>query len=178
LSKIPDDKDVILTSQYQHVPVQDAENFNQQIPFYDSLNFRLKSLPGGLGKIAVRFKSDVIIAQGNHSARSTNYNRNMGYISGNKIGLDMRHFAMRSVAQVEKKYWNGAKANILGQKLGVLPHHAGTHWTAFMHEVKDKGIKQASIDRFNNSVQSKDECIEDPLPMRQGFELFRELIAR
>lgn len=166
LSKIPDDKDVILTSQYQHVPVQDAENFNQQIPFYDSLNFRLKSLPGGLGKIAVRFKSDVVIAQGNHSARSTNYNRNMGYISGNKIGLDMRHFAMRSVAQVEKKYWNGAKANILGQKLGVLPHHAGTHWTAFMHEVKDKGIKQASIDRFNNSVQSKDECIEDPLPMR------------
>ena len=73
---------------------------------------------------------------------------------------------------------NGANANNLGQRLGVLSKNSGIHWSAFTAEVTEKGLKQAAIDRFNSHVRLQEDCIEDPLPMKQAFELFEELIAR
>jgi len=178
ISDIPSNKDIIFTNQYNHFPVKTATDFDFSIPFYDSLNFRFKSLSPGFGKIALRGKLDMIIAQGNHSANSINYNRNTHYIAGNKIGLDMRHFQMRSVKQTEKKYLNGANANNLGQKLGLLSKNSGTHWSAFTAEVTEKGLNQAAIDRFNSHVRPQEDCIQDPLPMKQAFKLFEKLIAQ
>ena len=83
-----------------------------------------------------------------------------------------------SVFQVEKKYWNGAKANIRAQKLGLINKDHGSHWTAFKKEVDEKGLRQSATDRFNSYVKSKDICIEDPLPMEDAFELFNELISQ
>ncbi len=173
LDKTPSKSDVILTMQYQHVPIETVDHLNGAEHFYKNIKFRIKSLSGGLGKVAVRPGIDVIIAQGNHSASSKT--RNLNYFGGNILGLDMRHFQMRSTAQTEKKYWNGAKANILAQKLGIISEGVGHHWTAFKEEVDRKGIKQSAIDRFNNSFQPKESCIEDPLPMEQAFKLFKEL---
>lgn len=178
LSHIPENKDIILTHQYNHFPIKNAQDSNFSQPFYDVLDFRLKTLSPGFGKVAVRSKPDITIAQGNHSARAINYYRNADYVAGNALGLDMRHFQMRSVFQVEKKYSNGAKANILGQKLGILSQAHGAHWTAFKKEVDEKGLKQAAIDRFNGHVRPANDCAYDPLPMREAFEAFEELILK
>jgi len=88
----------------------------------------------------------------------------------------MLHFQRRSVDQVKKKYSNGAKANILGQQKGVVKECDGDHWTKFDAEVKDKGLEQASKDRFNEWVQDKNNCIESPLPMDEVFALFHKII--
>ncbi len=178
LSKIPDSQEVILTLQHNHVPVEEFQDNKKHGVFYKNLNFRLKDLSGGFGKIAVRPGVDVIISQGNHSARTIMHNRGLKYVAGNEIGLDMRHFQMRSVFQVEKKYWNGAKANIRAQKLGLINKNSGVHWTAFKKEVDKKGLRQSAIDRFNSYTKSKKICVDDPLPMEQAFELFNELIAQ
>ena len=110
LSQIPVDNDIILTHQYNYTPINSADNYDFSLPFYDTLDYRYKSLPEGLGKVAVRAKHDMEIAQGNHSAHYLNYHKKTNCEAGNKLGLNMLHFPMRSVAQVEKKYWNGAKA--------------------------------------------------------------------
>ncbi|MFK7967655.1 MAG: glycosyltransferase family 2 protein [Rickettsiaceae bacterium] len=178
ISNIPSNKDIIFTSQYNHFPIKLNPYFDFSIPFYSSLNFRFKSLSPGFGKIALRGKLDMIIAQGNHSANPINYNRKANYVAGNKLGLDMRHFQMRSLKQTEKKYLNGANANNLGQKLGLLSKDYGTHWSSFSAEVREKGIKKAAIDRFNSHVRPQEDCIQDPLPMKQAFELFKKLIAQ
>ena len=178
LSKIPDNQEVIFTLQHNHVPVEEFKDNKKREVFYKNLNYRLKDLSDGFGKIAVRPGVDVIISQGNHSARTIMHKRGLGYAAGNEIGLDMRHFQMRSVFQVEKKYWNGAKANIRAQKLGLINKDHGSHWTAFKKEVDEKGLRQSATDRFNSYVKSKDICIEDPLPMENAFELFNELISQ
>lgn len=178
LTKIPDSQEVIFTLQHNHVPVEEFQDNKGRGVFYKNLNYRLKTLSAKFGKIAVRPDVDVIISQGNHSARVIEHNRGLEYAAGNEIGLDMRHFQMRSVFQVEKKYWNGAKANIRAQKLGLINENSGVHWTAFKKEVDQKGLRQSAADRFNSYVKSKDICVEDPLPMEKAFELFNELIAQ
>ena len=92
LSKIPDSQEVIFTLQHNHVPVEEFQDNKKHGVFYKNLNFRLKDLSGGFGKIAVRPGVDVIISQGNHSARTIMHNRGLKYVAGNEIGLDMRHF--------------------------------------------------------------------------------------
>ena len=176
LNKIPSKTDVILTMQYNHMPIKTAEHFTSSGYFHENINFRMKSLSGGLGKVAIRPRIDIVIAQGNHSASSKT--RSLNYSGGNTLGLDMRHFQMRSTAQTEKKYWNGAKANLLAQELGVVAKGKGVHWSSFKEEVDKKGIKQSSIDRFNNSCQPKEFCVKDPLPMMRAFKLFKELTDR
>lgn len=176
LAKIPDDKDVISIQVYNHHAIKDAENLESSIPFYDSLNFRLKNLSPDSDKVAVRATPDIVINQGNHKARSIEYYRSIGYIAGNTVGLDMRHFAIRSASQVITKYHNVSKANML--KLNLLPEDNTTHWTEFETEIKEKGLTQAGIDRFNNYVRSKEDCIQDPLPMPEALQLFDELTAK
>lgn len=182
LIQIPDNKDVVVTQAYNHRPIKASGNYEFSVPFYDNLNFRLKAL--GVPKVAVRAHLDIVIAQGNHSAEyhSAEYHKKSRirtrFIGGNKLGLDMRHFEMRSVNQVMKKYGNGSKANILAQKLGLIPESDGVHWTSFEKEMQEKGIENAAIDRFNGSVSSKEDCVQDPLPMREAMKLFEELTAK
>ena len=127
--------------------------------------------------MAVRANPDIIIAQGNHSAHNINYQRKVKYTAGNKLGLDMHHFQMRSVTQVETKYWNGAKAQLLGEKLGVLSKEYSNHWSSFKADVQEKGLRQAAMDRFNKNTQLKENCVQDPLPMLQAIKLFEELTS-
>ncbi len=174
LSNIPADKNVILTLQYQHLPAESADRFDATIPFYNSINYRENIL--SMPKIAIKPNSDFIIAQGNHIAYTNNTRNKLNYISGNLIGLDMRHFQRRSLAQVQKKYWNGARANIAAQNKQIIDMGTGPHWTSFMAEVNQKGLDKATEDRFNEFLVHKEKCIEDPLPMEEAFKLYNELI--
>ena len=173
LGKIPNKIDVILTMQHNHASIETAENFNSSGFFYENIKFRMKSLSGVVGKVAIRPRIDVIIEQGNHSAKSET--KILSVSGGNTLGLDIRHFQMRSIAQTEKKYWNGAKANLLAQELGLLSKSYGSHWDSFKDEIEVKGLKQSAIDRFNNSSRPKELCVEDPLPMERAYKLFKEL---
>jgi glycosyltransferase involved in cell wall biosynthesis len=173
LNKVPSDIDVILTLQYDHVPIESGENMSYSGNFYKDIPYRMKYFYGGLGKVALRPDMDIIIEQGNHLASSRT--RNLKYYAGNTLGLDMRHFQMRSPHQTEKKYWNGSKANLLAQELGVLAKGNGCHWDSFKEEVREKGIKQSALDRFNNHIRPKESCTEDPLPMDLAHKLFKEI---
>jgi hypothetical protein len=176
LSSIPDDKNVILTLQYDHMLTEKADKFNHDLPFYEAILYRNKTLSGGMGKIALKADADLIIAQGNHNAITTERTQGLRYISGNLIGLDMRHFQRRSLAQVQKKYWNGAQANIAAQNKKLISLAHGSHWSSFMTEVNEKGLNKATEDRFNEHVAPKENCVADPLPMEEAFKLYHELI--
>ncbi len=175
LANVPADKNVILTLQYDHMLTEKADQFNHNLPFYEAILYRNKTLSGGIGKIALKADANLIIAQGNHNA-ITKRTQSLQYISGNLIGLDMRHFQRRSLAQVQKKYWNGAQANIAAQNQKLISLDHASHWTSFMEEVKEKGLDKATEDRFNQFVAPKERCIEDPLPMEEAFKLYHELI--
>ena len=178
LSNVPQDKDIILTLQYQHLPTETADKINENLPFYDSITYRHKTLSSGLGKVAVKANPNIIIDQGNHNAHIINHTTNLNYISGNIIGLDMRHFQRRSLAQVRKKYWNGAQANIAAQSKKLIDMGQGIHWTSFMEEVNQKGLEQTTKDRFNEFVASKNDCVKDPLPVEEALNLFKEIITK
>lgn len=173
LKSVPANQDAILTLQYNHFFTETADKFDPSKPFYENIPYRLNVLEGTLGKIALRPRLDTIIEQGNHSIKLPGLTK---YAHGNKIGLDMRHFQRRSLEQINKKYSNGAKANIAGQKKGVVGIDAGTGWTKFQEEVDKKGLEQAVIDRFNEFVINKANAVHDPLPMQEAFALFEELV--
>lgn len=176
LLNIPADKNVILTLQYDHMLTEKADLFNHNLPFYEAILYRNKTLSGGLGKTVLKADADLIIAQGNHNVITKERTQSLQYISGNLIGLDMRHFQRRSLAQVQKKYWNGAQANIAAQNKKLISLDHGSHWSSFMTEVKEKGLDKATKDRFNEHVAPKEGCIQDPLPMEEAFKLYHELI--
>lgn len=179
LKNVPSDKDAIIIMQYNHFFVEKAHQFDSSKPFYESMPYRTNSLiKDGLttqfGRVAVRPKLDITIAQGYHLIKSHNEVL-IKYAKGNKLGLSMRHFPRRSIAQVKKKYLNGARANIAGQQKGVISPGDGTHWTAFQDEIQEKGVEQATIDRFNEFIVDKEIMLHDPLPMQEAFTLFEEL---
>jgi len=43
--------------------------------------------------------------------------------------------------------------------------------------VQEKSFLQAATDRFNNHVQPKENCVQDPIPMLQAIKLFEELTS-
>jgi hypothetical protein len=173
LDQISLDKNVILFGQYNYCPTKKHDSYDFQKPFYENLIFRTKLVPK-LGKIALRPRNDLVISQGNHRVFTK---QDLSYIAAGPLGLNMFHFQRRSPHQVAKKYMGGARANLLGKKLGILSWDCGNHWDAFYREAEKKGVNQAAIDSFNSHMLPIEKSVKDPLPMAEAFRLFEELVG-
>lgn len=177
LADVPKDKDEMLVIQYQQRPCDKYDKIDSSKPFYNSIvcRDRVLSSGGGLGKVAVRSNVTTQIRQGNHEAVVDGWN--LSKTSANILGLDMRHFAIRSVDQVYRKYWNGAHANIALKKKGG-PSTVGSHWDSFLDEVKDKGMMHASIDRFDRYVaEDKNSVIYDTIDFKKAESFYNKMLG-
>lgn len=84
-----------------------------------------------LDKVAARFRSDLVIAQGNHDA----------YYTGRGTRFDellvVRHFPYRSIAQLVRKVRNGAAAYAAGGD--SIPTEFGAHWRQWGELLDQRG---------------------------------------
>lgn len=92
--------------------------------------------PGGLPKVAFRWRPGAAIHQGNHGVDLP------GDVHRERL-LEVRHFPYRSAAQFVRKARNGAAA----YKAANLPEHEGAHWRAY-GEILDRHGVEALEDVF------------------------------
>ena len=76
--------------------------------------------PGALPKIAFRYQDGAVIGQGNH-------NVHLPAPGAGDVGIEIRHFMIRSVAQFVLKVRQGAAAYAATN----LPEDQGAHWRAW-----------------------------------------------
>jgi hypothetical protein len=80
-----------------------------------------RAAPGGLPKVACRWRDDLVIEQGNHGAR---YDGGATVLPGQLV---VRHFPYRSAEQFVRKARNGAQAYAATD----LPPDVGAHWRQY-----------------------------------------------
>lgn len=76
--------------------------------------------PGALPKVAFRYQEGAVIGQGNHSVA-------LPEPGSGDIGIEIRHFMIRSVDQFVSKVRQGARAYAATN----LPEDQGAHWRAW-----------------------------------------------
>lgn len=191
LDQVPDDIDAITTLCAQHRPMDGYYDYPKDLPFYERIPYRVNSIMGGkLGKTALRAtnRKNLVIAQGNHSIKNRkDYPKllqkklhlvgQIKYASGNALGLNMTEFSLRSIEQTHKKLSNGAKANMAAQNLGFIHKTNGSHWNEYAIEMQKFG-DNAPKKRFDETFISKNQAVNDPLPMKDSFALFYKIIDK
>ncbi|MBP7190696.1 MAG: glycosyltransferase family 2 protein [Rickettsiaceae bacterium] len=178
LADVPRDKDAILVAPYVQRPCVKRDKIDFSKRFYDVLCCQDKNIGQELGKVAIRSSFDVIVMQGNHHAMFANSKYLPQKVSGNILGLYMLHFHIRSVDQVYKKFWNGARANIaLKKKEGSYTGKNEGHWDAFVDEVQDKGALKAAIDRFDGYVADEGATIDDTIEFEKAKSFYDKIIG-
>jgi glycosyltransferase involved in cell wall biosynthesis len=109
--------------------------------------------PGALRKVAFRWNSNAVIAQGNHDVWLGLPNVDL------LAGLELRHFPYRNVDQFVRKALNGAAAYAETN----LPAHEGAHWREYA----------ALYDRFGESALRDvyEQWFYFPAPVTAGMVL-------
>jgi hypothetical protein len=119
--------------------------------------------PLPLGKVAFRWRSDAVIAQGNHGVRYGDCG-----IPGDALtsrNFEIRHFPYRSKEHFVRKAVNGAAAYAATS----LDPSAGSHWRAY-GQVIDEGGTEAGESWFNNAFYYEHpemQLVHDPAPYRR-----------
>lgn len=190
INSVPSNVDALLTSCARHLPTNEYYKSDQSLPFYDKIQNRKKDLHNNLGKVAFRNKGrTVTIAQGNHSIESHFSNLDkmpkilqkafskygIVYESGNSYGLQMTEYPFRSVEQVDRKFSNGMKANLIAQKKGLISNGAGFHWNKFADLIKEHKTQEAAAKYVFESEMISD-FVHDPLPIEEAFKHFDETV--
>ncbi len=117
--------------------------------------------PSPLPKVAVRYRSDLVIHQGNHGASYTVEPAHFEEL------LEVRHFPYRSVEQLVRKIRNGAAAyRAAGDR--VRADH-GAHWREW-GDLLDREGPDAIVDLFEahyrrgtSPDRDRDPMIHDPI---------------
>lgn len=110
------------------------------------------------GKVACRTRSDLVIHDGNHSART----RGTGTTSE---GLEIRHFPYRSADHFVRKAINGyAALRATDRDEGV-----GAHWRAYGQAVEEGGEEAGRVwfydAFFSTDPERDDSLVYDPAPL-------------
>jgi glycosyltransferase involved in cell wall biosynthesis len=196
LAKVPKDSMYVRVIQINYRAADDYFAFGEDEPFYHKLHYRNKTLQlNSQPKVTVRAVNNIIIDQGNHgitalSCMKTNFLRkiliklqlmkkhciNSNAFPGDTLGLNMRHFHVRSVKQTHKKYFNGMQANDLAIEKGYLTHGVGVHWSDYK-EYLEKYQDQAPNVKFKESFLDKAIAVDDPMPYEQAKEIFEQVIS-
>jgi glycosyltransferase involved in cell wall biosynthesis len=88
-----------------------------------------------LGKACYRYKSDLVIAQGNHNV----LNEHGCPVWGGQSSLHVKHFPHRSVKQFVRKIINGGKAyEVAGDK---IPESFGAAWRLYYKHYLANGVE-------------------------------------
>lgn len=129
------------------------------------LRWRAPHAQEPLGKVAVRWQPDVVIAQGNHGAFARGRPIEPAF-----VGVALRHFPYRSAEHFITKARNGAAAyRALDEARIVVPGGAGQHWRGY-GDMLDRHGEQAARDWFAEHFFYDDPVgsglVEDPAPLR------------
>jgi len=192
LDSVPSNVDAILTSCARHYPTKDYYTYDNSLPFYNKIQNRKNNLDDNLGKVAFRNKGrDITIAQGNHSIekhfstlakfplliQKVIGKFGINYQSGNSFGLQMTEYPIRSIAQVDRKFSNGMKANILAQKKGLISKGAGFHWNKFAELIKEHKTQELAA-KFVFESEMISDYVHDPLPIDEAHRHFDAMVNR
>lgn len=102
---------------YDHVATGKDKDYEDPV---DRIRWR-RICPGAMPKVACRWREDLVIEQGNHSAR---YEGGATILPGQLV---VRHFPYRSAEQFVRKARNGAQAYAASD----LPPDIGAHWRQY-----------------------------------------------
>lgn len=141
---------------YDHV-TSSSDNFEELNPV-KRIGWR-RSYKGALPKVACRWREDLVIEQGNHSA---------GYHGGTTRQnglLVVRHYPYRSTEQFIRKVRDGVAAYAATD----LPESSGAHWKDYgriLDSMGETGIEQIYNTWFHlNAPELLDGVIYDPAPI-------------
>jgi hypothetical protein len=143
LATLPDDTWIATATLYDHVATG-LDDDEETSPFL-RMGWR-RVTPGGLPKVACRWREDLVIEQGNHGAHYTN-------MVPTRIDgvLEVRHFPYRSATQFVRKAINGKAA----YDATDLPYSAGAHWRMYGGIAEERG-DEACADWFREHFFAPD----------------------
>lgn len=118
-----------------------------------------RSYKGVLPKVACRWREDLVIEQGNHSARYDGGSTNQNGL------LVIRHYPYRSTDQFIRKVRDGVAAYAATD----LPESSGAHWKDYgriLDSMGEAGIEQVYNTWFHlDAPETLDGVIYDPAPI-------------
>lgn len=123
---------------------------------------------GALPKVAVRWRDDLTIAQGNHSARYADGIIAYDIFSSTPF-FELRHFPYRSYEQFRRKSMNGAQAYAATD----LDEDAGAHWRQYgtiLDKYGDRGLRDVYEEWFWFLAPVNSGMIHSPAPFRRFTE--------
>jgi len=118
-----------------------------------------------LGKVAYRYKKELVVAQGNHNV----LNEQGSPVWGGESTLNSKHFPHRSVRQFVRKIINGGKAyEIAGDK---IPESFGVAWRLYYKHYLATGVEGLK-DHYMKHFVIKDpendgQYVHDPAPYKE-----------
>lgn len=117
--------------------------------------------PGALPKVAFRYRSDVVVAQGNHAVH---FAEAVPVLPRDEVRL--RHFPYRSYPQFRRKAETGAAAYAATD----LPQDQGAHWRqygAILERHGDDALRQVFERWYWNLAPVEAGLVHDPAPFRR-----------
>lgn len=155
LRSLPSGVDVVQGALYNHFPTSEDDPYERN-PFL-RIKFHDKAI-APLPKVAMRWRDDMTIEQGNHSVSAPAH---LTVQTPRVDGIIIHHFPWRSPEQFERKIRNGAAAYAATD----LPEEMGAHWRQY-GSVLEHGGPEALAEVFHTWFSDPTEVIlmNDPAP--------------